>query len=211
VSDNLLSRLRAQYDWLDAIGEAEKSGDLAAIAALVERKAPMEFSRYPLVELLRTHRLVRKKRGAWKSMFEPSAQEKYAEAVKGVRKLEEMKREWDKVKGAEWAEGMTLTTWYGDRLDDISDPIEYVAQILRLDPEKLWNVRHGRTGFGRGRKPKAEPNRFAPLWREMWRFRRSQDVPIVAPASDHDERASGRLTNATKAPARQTAPRRSRG
>ena len=76
MSDDFLTRLRSQYDWLDAIRDAEKSGDLSVFAALLRSGAEAGFSRYPLAEMFDAHRLIRKKRGAWKSIFEPSAQAK---------------------------------------------------------------------------------------------------------------------------------------
>src|SRR5271169_1549819 len=151
MSDDLLTRLRAQRDWDNAIREAETSRDLEGIVGLLRSDAPMgEWSRELLAEMFDAHRLIRKKRGAWKSIFEPSAQAKYADAVGPIRRLEKIKRDWEKVKGAEWAKGVTLTLFNGDRLGDIGDPVNYVAKHFGLDAEKLWNVAHGRTGFGRG-------------------------------------------------------------
>jgi hypothetical protein len=157
--EGLPERLRGQYDWLDAIREAEKSGDLTKIAALVRSGAYLGLSRDPLADLFDGHRLVRKKRGAWKSIFEPSAQEKYAQAAEAVRQIKK---------------GNMPLVWLvnGDRPEAVGDPVEYVARKLGLDSEKLWNAMQGKTGFGRDRKPKRELNGSAPKWRDLWRFRR---------------------------------------
>ena len=52
----------------------------------------------------------------------------------------------------------------GDRVEDITDPVAYVARESGLDPEKLWNVMQGKTGFGRGSKSKPGPNGSAAKW-----------------------------------------------
>jgi hypothetical protein len=150
-SEGLLERLRGQRDWENAIRKAERSGDLTEIAALIRSDTYMGFSARLLAKLFDEHRLVRKKRGNWKSIFEPLAQAKYADARAWVRSIAEMKKEWEKVKQAEWARGMTLALVNGLSLEDISDPIAYVAQELGLDAGKLQNVMLGKTGFGRGR------------------------------------------------------------
>jgi hypothetical protein len=212
MSDDLLTRLRAQRDWDNAIREAESSRDLEGIVGLLRSGTLLgEWSRELLADLFDAHRLVRKKRGAWKSMFEPSAQAKYADAAGAVRRLEKMKRDWEKVKGAEWAKGMTLTLINGDRLGDIGDPVNYVAKRFGLDAEKLWNVAHGRTGFGRGREPK--PDSFATNWGYLRRFSRPSNFDIFVLTSDNEDRGrEGDPANArvTEAPARQTASRRRR-
>jgi len=213
VSDDLLTRLRAQRDWDNAIGGAETSRDLQGIVGLLRSGAPMgQWSREILADLFDAHRLVRKKRGAWKSIFEPSAQAKYADAVGAVRRLEKIKRDWEKVKGAEWAKGMTLTLINGDRVEDIGDPVNYVAQRFGLDAEKLWNVAHGRTGFGRGREPKPKPDSFATKWGYLGLFPRPPNIDIFVLTSDNEERTSGRVAYARvkEAPARRTASRRRR-
>jgi hypothetical protein len=151
---DLLSRLRAQQDWLVAIRDAEKSGDLSVFAALLRSGAEMGWSRYFLADLLDAHRLVRKKRGAWRSIFEPSAQTKYADAVKAVRS---------------WRATARLT---GDR----RDPVECVARKSGLDPEKLLNVMQGKTGFGRGSKSKPGP--------DPERLRREMGLFLAVPPTD---------------------------
>jgi hypothetical protein len=143
---------------------------LKEIVALLRSDAPLGHSGYPLADLLNDHRLIRKKPGNWKSILEPSAQEKYADAAKWVRGIEEMKREWDKVKGEDWAKGITPQIVYGewaknrtsfkvieDHVDDISDPVAHVAQKMGLGAVTLQNVLLGKTGFGRGRKRKPAP------------------------------------------------------
>jgi hypothetical protein len=160
----LIRRLRGQRDWKNAIRNAERSGDLKEIAALIRSCAYMGFSAEKLARLFDDHRLVRQKRGNWKSIFEPSAQTKYAAAAAWVRSIEVMKRDWEKVKGEDWAKGMTLKMikgeWAKDRtsfklnedyLDDIDDPVAYVARKSGLNAEKLWSAMQGRIGFGRGR------------------------------------------------------------
>lgn len=162
--EGLLGRLRGQQDWEKAIRKAEKSGDLTGIATLIRSGTYMGFSASLLAKLFDEHRLVRRKRGNWKSIFRPSAQTKYADAAAWVRSIQEMKREWEKVKREDWAKGMTLTMvkgeWAKDRtsfklnedyLDDIDDPVAYVSQKSGLDAEKLWSAMQGRIGFGRGR------------------------------------------------------------
>jgi hypothetical protein len=149
--EGLLGRLRGQRDWEKAIRKAERSGDLTEIAALIRSGTYMGFAASPLAKLFNEHRLVRKKRGNWKSIFEPSAHAKYADALAWVRSIVAMKKEWQKVKEAEWAEGMTLGLMNGTGLEDINDPVAYVAHELGLDTEKLQNVMLGKTGFGRGR------------------------------------------------------------
>jgi hypothetical protein len=126
---------QARRDWENAMRKAERSGDLTEIATLIRSNAHQGFFPDKLAELFDDHRLVRKKRGNWKSIFEPSAQEKYAEAAEWVRLFDKRK---------------LIKAYY----DDIDDPIAYVAQKLGLNAEKLQSFMQGRFGFGRGRKPK---------------------------------------------------------
>jgi hypothetical protein len=151
----LLARLGAKRDWENAVKKAERSGDLTEIAALLRSHGLALLAR-----LLDDHRLKRKKRGGWKSSFEPSAEEKYAEAATWVRSIEAMKREGGagiRMMYGEWAKDMTFKV-HQDRLDDIDDPVAYVAKRKGLGAKTLRNTMLGKTGFGRGRKRKPKPD-----------------------------------------------------
>jgi hypothetical protein len=161
--ESFLKRLQGQREWKNAIRKAERSGDLKEIAALIRSRAYMGFSADLLARLFDDHRLVRKKRGNWKSIFEPSAQEKYADAAEWVRRIEEGKS-WAargmraKMVYREWAKDRTSFKLIEDYYHDIDDPVAYVAQKRGLNAEKLQSFMQGRFGFGRGRKPKPKPD-----------------------------------------------------
>jgi hypothetical protein len=155
MSDDLRTRLIAQRDWEKAVRKAERTGDLTEIAALLRSGAPVGFATHWLAMLFNDHRLVRKKRGNWKSIFEPTARQRYALAAGLVRNYRTTMTNHRRVSLA-WRPRPALAFLLNDdeRLEDINDPVAFVARKKGLKAEKLQNAVLGKTGFGRGRKPK---------------------------------------------------------
>ena len=168
---DLLTRLRNQRDWHDAISKAEQSGGLAEIIRLIYLGVPVDQStRLRLEALSNDHRVVRRKRGPKKKQL--SMKDIYADAAHCVRVLEEAKRRWKEWDGAKidarvkangvWIEGSAefneRVRRGAERLLGISDPVIDVAEQRGLDWEKLENVVRGKTGFGRKAKPKSNPD-----------------------------------------------------
>ena len=182
-----------QSAWIDALREAEKSGDLTSLACLLRSNTPMEQStRELMAKLFDRRRLVRKRGGQPTPIFKMSAQDRLLNAVKAVRQVRQTNKAWEDARARHPEFFKRVEDELGDpeffkrvrdpkardevgdpeeyirRVKDllggdprkfvrnISDPVGYVAKQLGLDEKKLENADKGKTGWGRGRRPKPD-------------------------------------------------------
>jgi hypothetical protein len=158
--------------WVDALREAEKSGDLRPLARCLRSDIVIEQSTRELIAKLFDRRRLARKQGAQPTpIFEMSADDRWRDAAKAVKQARETKRLWKKVEGAEIKARVKIAkdVWIdappefneqvrrdAQRLKDI-DPVACFAEQLDRDPETLKRVAAGRKSFGRTRKAKRKP------------------------------------------------------
>jgi hypothetical protein len=180
-----------QSAWIDALHEAENSRDLTSLIRLLRSNTLMEQSTGEVMAKLFDRCRLGRKRGAQPTpIFKMSAQDRLLDAARIVRQVRQVNKVWEDVQKRDPEFFKRVEDELGDqeffkRVRDpkardevrspeeyirqvkdllegdprkfvrhISDPIGYVARHLGLEEKKLENADKGKTGWGRGRRPK---------------------------------------------------------
>jgi hypothetical protein len=153
-----------QGAWVDALREAEKSGDLGPLARFLRSDFVTEPSTRELIAKLFDRRRLARKQGAQPTpIFEISADDRWRDAAKAVKQAREAKRLWKKeIKARVNDVEIDAPAEFNDQMRQSAllkggDPVAYVAEQLELDAEKLRRVADERTSYGRRRKAKSKP------------------------------------------------------
>jgi hypothetical protein len=144
-----------QSAWVNALWEAEKSGDLRPLARLLRSNIPMEQStRERMAKLFDRRRLARKPGGQPTPIFEMSHEDRWRDAVKAVRQVRQANKVWENVRTRHPEFFKRVEDELGDPAffkrvrdpkarDEVGDPEEYIRRVkdeLGGDPRKF--VRH---------------------------------------------------------------------
>jgi hypothetical protein len=141
-----------QSAWIDALREAEKSGDLTSLACLLRSNTPMEQStRELMAKLFDRRRLVRKRGGQPTPIFKMSAQDRLLDAARAVRQLRQVNKVWEDARVRHPEFFKRVEDELGDpeffkrvrdpkARDEVGDPEEYIRRVKDLlggDPRKF--------------------------------------------------------------------------
>jgi len=176
--------------WVDALREAEKSGDLRPLARCLRSDIVIEQSTRELIAKLFDRRRLARKQGAQPTpIFEMSADDEWRDAAKAVRQVRQLKRRWKKAEGAEIAvrfkDAEAVESQEAERLKRLKDidPVAYAAE--RLGKAQSKNAE--------GVEIEASPEFNEQVRRDAQRLKDIEPVAYVAEQLDKDAKKLRRV------------------